>query len=103
MSEVNRQGPHRAAREPDGGGGGGQVVASLAGAGKQFGGTWVVQGVDVDLVGGSVLALCGENGAGKSTVVKMLAGIHPPDAGTVVVDGSPVRLGSPREAARLGV
>ena len=50
---------------------------------KSFGGTEVLHGVDVDIVGGRVLALLGENGAGKSTFVRVVAGAHAPDAGTL--------------------
>ena len=50
---------------------------------KSFGGTEVLHGVDADIRGGSVLALLGENGAGKSTLVRVLAGAHTPDSGTL--------------------
>ncbi|MFI1093885.1 sugar ABC transporter ATP-binding protein [Streptomyces sp. NPDC020917] len=54
---------------------------------KSFGGTEVLHGVDVDIVGGRVLALLGENGAGKSTFVRVVAGAHGPDAGTLDFTG----------------
>ncbi len=50
---------------------------------KSFGGTEVLHGVDVDILGGRVLALLGENGAGKSTFVRVIAGAHAPDSGTL--------------------
>ncbi|HZC72115.1 MAG TPA: sugar ABC transporter ATP-binding protein [Jatrophihabitans sp.] len=50
---------------------------------KSFGGTEVLHSVDVDIVGGRVLALLGENGAGKSTLVRVVAGAHAPDRGTL--------------------
>jgi ABC-type sugar transport system ATPase subunit len=50
-----------------------------------------------------VTALTGDNGAGKSVLIKCIAGIHPPDTGTLVWEGHPVRLQNPREAAALGI
>ena len=48
-------------------------------------------------------ALLGENGAGKSTLVNVLTGVHHPDKGTVLVDGEPVEIGSPHDAAARGI
>ena len=58
---------------------------------KRFGGTLAVDDVTLDLEAGSILALLGENGAGKSTMIKMLAGIHPIDKGEIRLDGAPYR------------
>ncbi|MFF0923963.1 ATP-binding cassette domain-containing protein [Rhizobium leguminosarum] len=81
----------------------GQVVASLEGVTKVFGGTVAVANVSIELRAGEVLALLGENGAGKSTCVKLLAGVHRPDGGQVVMLGKPVAFASPLEAQRAGV
>ncbi|HEX6355169.1 sugar ABC transporter ATP-binding protein [Actinophytocola sp.] len=70
---------------------------------KSFGNVPVLHGVDVDAVGGRVLALLGENGAGKSTTVKILAGDHRCDAGTISVSGRPVDIRSPRDAEAIGI
>ncbi|MGH3999539.1 MAG: ATP-binding cassette domain-containing protein, partial [Pseudonocardiaceae bacterium] len=59
--------------------------------------------MDFKIRAGEVHALLGENGAGKSTLVKVLAGVYIPDAGTVEIDGSPVRLTSPQRARQLGI
>jgi len=64
-------------------------VLSLRGMVKAFGGTLAVADVDLDLHKGEILALLGQNGAGKSTVIKMLAGVYEPDAGEMVLDGVP--------------
>lgn len=56
---------------------------------KVFGGTVAVDSVTLDLHRGEILALLGENGAGKSTMIKMLAGIHQPDAGQILFSGEP--------------
>ena len=86
-------------------GAGHEVIVGLRGAGKQFAGTWVLKGVDLAVRSGEILALVGENGAGKSTIVKTFAGIHRPDAGTVTLDGQPVQFSSPRvsQAASIEV
>ncbi|MEM7043676.1 MAG: sugar ABC transporter ATP-binding protein, partial [Pseudomonadota bacterium] len=55
---------------------------------KRFGGTLAVDDVTLDLHTGEILALLGENGAGKSTMIKMLAGIHKLDGGSIFFDGS---------------
>lgn len=78
-------------------------VLRLAGISKAFPGVKALQDVSLELYAGEVTALIGENGAGKSTVVKVLTGIYQPDAGTVEIMGQPVRLGSADEAARAGV
>ena len=54
---------------------------------KQFGGTLAVDGLDLDIHGGQVHALLGANGAGKSTVIKMLAGMHSADRGEILFKG----------------
>lgn len=64
-------------------------VLSLRGMRKAFGGTLAVDNVDIDVHPGEILALLGQNGAGKSTVIKMLAGVYRPDAGTIELDGRP--------------
>src|SRR5579875_3201815 len=68
-----------------------------------FGGVEVVKGVDVELRPGEVHAIMGENGAGKSTVAKLVAGVHRPTAGRIEAFGSPVVFDGPRDALARGV
>lgn len=75
----------------------------LVGVSKRFGATQALADVSLDLLPGEIHGLVGENGAGKSTVVKVLAGIHQPDAGTVVIDGKPVLIHGPAHARSLGI
>jgi rhamnose transport system ATP-binding protein len=75
----------------------------LQGIHKHFGPTHALRGVDLDLVPGEVLALIGENGAGKSTLVKTLTGVHPPDAGQMLVSGQPVCFATAQDAQRAGI
>lgn len=70
---------------------------------KHFGGVPALQGVSLDLSPGEVHGLVGANGAGKSTFIKILAGVEQPDAGTLRIDDVEVRLHDPQEAARRGL
>ena len=75
----------------------------MRGAVKRFGGALALDGADLTLRRGEIHALLGENGAGKSTMLKVLAGIHELDEGTVELAGEPFVQGSPRAAIRQGV
>jgi rhamnose transport system ATP-binding protein len=77
--------------------------AALAGVSKRFAATQALSDVSLDVVAGEIHALVGENGAGKSTIVKVFAGIYQPDAGTVVLDGKPTLLHGPAHARSLGI
>jgi ABC-type sugar transport system ATPase subunit len=68
-----------------------------------FGAVQVLHGVDLDIKAGSVTALVGDNGAGKSTLIKCVAGIYQPDQGEMFWEGSPIRIGSPKAAAEIGI
>ena len=70
---------------------------------KSFGPVEVLKGVDLEVHPGRVSALVGDNGAGKSTLIKGLAGAQSYDSGEVLFDGQPVTLGSPHDAAALGI
>ncbi len=70
---------------------------------KRFPGVVALDRVDLDLGSGEIVALVGENGAGKSTLMKILAGIHRQDSGEIRIDGVPVAMGAPSDAARHGI
>ncbi len=78
----------------------GLVCTGLA---KTYGRVAVVHGVDLSLCPGEIRAVVGENGAGKSTLMKMICGIVEPTRGTMVLDGKPLVLPSPRDASRAGI
>ncbi|WP_191061709.1 ATP-binding cassette domain-containing protein, partial [Geminicoccus harenae] len=70
---------------------------------KAYGATVALAGMSFTVAAGEVHALLGENGAGKSTTVKMLSGFIQPDEGGLELFGQPVRLARPQDAQRLGV
>ena len=65
---------------------------------KSFSGTKALDDVELHLKGGEINCLVGENGAGKSTVIKVLAGAHMPDSGEIRIDGQVTVLRNPRES-----
>ena len=81
----------------------GEPLLRLHGLGKNFGPVQALAGVDLDVPAGKVTALAGDNGAGKSVLIKCIAGIHQPDAGQIFWEGRPVHIHTPREAAALGI
>ena len=70
---------------------------------KTFYDVAAIDTVDFDVVSGEIHGLLGENGAGKSTLCSVLAGLYRPDAGGITIDGEPVHLRSPHEAAAHGI
>jgi erythritol transport system ATP-binding protein len=70
---------------------------------KVYDGTVALDGVAFDVTPGSVHVLVGENGAGKSTLMRILAGIEPPTAGTLLIDRQEIRLRSSRDASARGI
>src|SRR5207247_7959174 len=70
---------------------------------KRFGGVVALNQVDLAIEGGSIHGLVGENGAGKSTFGRVLAGFTSPDSGELLIDGKPVHFGSPRDALAAGI
>ena len=78
-------------------------IVSMRGIQKAYGGVQALKGVDLDIYLGEVHALVGDNAAGKSTLIKTLAGAVRPDAGTISFDGREVVIESPRHAKALGI
>ena len=78
-------------------------LVRLEGVGKEFQAVVAVDELTLDLHPGEIVALVGDNGAGKSTVVKCLAGVYPPTRGRILLEGEPVQFSSPLEARRHGI
>src|SRR5262245_20664334 len=70
---------------------------------KRFPGVVALSGVGLEVRRGEVHALLGENGAGISTLIKVISGVYRPDAGTIQIDGRPVDIRTPHDAQRLGI
>jgi ABC-type sugar transport system ATPase subunit len=81
----------------------GEPLLRLRGVSKHFGAVRALDEVDLDVPAGQVTALAGDNGAGKSVLIKCIAGIHTPDAGEILWKGQRVHLRTPRDAAALGI
>ncbi len=79
------------------------AMAALQGIVKRFDRLTALDGVDFDVRRGEIHGLLGENGAGKTTLMNILFGLVRPDAGTITVDGEPVRLRDPHDAVGRGV
>ncbi len=78
-------------------------LVRFRGVNKSFGALQANVDVSFDLRPGAILALLGENGAGKSTIMNVLAGLYVPDSGHIEVDGERLALGSPRASVAAGV
>jgi len=79
------------------------TLTSMRGITKRFPGALANDGIDLDIAPGTIHALLGENGAGKTTLMNVLSGRYRPDAGDILVGGSPVRFQAPRDALRAGI
>jgi len=75
----------------------------LSKIGKNFGAVQALIDVDLEIHPGEVVALVGDNGAGKSTMIKTIAGIWSPDHGQIFWEGREVHIRNPRDAAALGI
>lgn len=81
-----------------------QVLLELSNISKTFPGVKALDNVCFELRQGEIHALMGENGAGKSTFIKVITGVHAPDAGGhIILDGKKVEFNNPREAAHAGI
>lgn len=79
------------------------ILLTLSGVGKSFGGTTALEGIDLTIEAGKVHAFVGENGAGKSTLGKLIVGVHAPSAGSMMLDGAEVQFASPAQALERGL
>src|SRR6478672_892722 len=76
-----------------------EPLVRIRGVSKRFGATQALDDVDIDVYAGSILALLGQNGAGKSTIIKVLAGVYGRDSGEIDVCGDP--FDSPQARGRI--
>lgn len=78
-------------------------IVELRGAGKSYGNIRALHGVDLKVHASQVTCVLGDNGAGKSTLIKIISGLHQHTEGDFLVDGTPVRFSTPREALDKGI
>jgi fructose transport system ATP-binding protein len=79
------------------------LVMQAKGLVKRYGQVTALDGADFELRAGEILAVIGDNGAGKSSLIKCLSGATVPDEGQVLLDGQPVRFRSPIDARHAGI
>jgi fructose transport system ATP-binding protein len=80
-----------------------QIVMQANGLVKRYGQVVALDGADFELRAGEILAVIGDNGAGKSSLIKALSGATIPDEGQILLDGQEVRFRSPIDARRAGI
>jgi erythritol transport system ATP-binding protein len=80
-----------------------EIILEARGVVRRYPGTLALDQVDYYVYRNQVNVLIGENGAGKSTLMRILAGVESQDEGELLLEGVPVRLKSPRDAARHGI
>jgi len=79
------------------------VALELKNISKRFGDKYANKNVDLTLYHGEILAILGENGSGKTSMVNMVAGIYYPDEGEIFVDGQPATITSPKDAFKYKI
>lgn len=79
------------------------VALELKNISKKFGDKYANKNVDLTLYNGEILAILGENGSGKTSMVNMIAGIYYPDEGEIFVDGEPAVITSPKDAFKYKI
>jgi simple sugar transport system ATP-binding protein len=79
------------------------VFLKLKGIKKSFGGVKALKGVDLEISSGEIHCLAGENGCGKSTLIKVISGVYKPDEGSVFIDGKEVEHLKPIDAIKMGI
>src|SRR5882762_9158408 len=78
-------------------------VLEARGVIKRYGSVTALDGVDFELLPGEIMAVIGDNGAGKSSLIKALSGALVPDEGEILLDGEPVHFRSPLDARSQGI
>lgn len=80
-----------------------QNVIEVKNIGKEFNGVWVLKDIDFDLKPGEIHALVGENGAGKSTFIKILSGVYSQSSGDIYLNGKPIKFSSVKHSESSGI
>jgi len=78
-------------------------LLKLTGVNKSFGPIDVLHDISLEVKAGEVLCLLGDNGPGKSTLIRILSGVHKPTSGEMLMNGQPVAFETPRDASDAGI
>jgi ribose transport system ATP-binding protein len=78
-------------------------LLSVSGASKRYGAVEALRDVSLEVEAGEVVALAGDNGAGKSVLIKTISGVHHQDEGSIVFDGKTVNFSTPEQARAAGI
>ena len=78
-------------------------IIEVHGVGKEFNGVWVLKDIDFDLNEGEIHALVGENGAGKSTFIKILSGVYQPSSGKIMFNGQSTKFENVKQSEGMGI
>ena len=81
----------------------GENILSVTGIKKSFGGVYVLKGVNLTIGKGEIHCLSGENGCGKSTLIKIISGVYQADAGEITIDGETFQNLTPQESMDRGI
>ncbi len=84
-------------------GDGAAPMLEIRGVTKMFGSVISLSDISTTVGAGKVTCVLGDNGAGKSTFIKILSGVYQPDSGELLMDGEPVHFGTPRDALDAGI
>jgi simple sugar transport system ATP-binding protein len=79
------------------------MLVELVDVALQFGSVHALRGVSLSVSSGEIVCLLGDNGAGKSSLIRVLSGVHAPTSGRYLIDGDAVHFNSPREALDRGI
>lgn len=80
-----------------------EIFLKLEGIKKSFGGVKALKGVNLEICKGEIHCLAGENGCGKSTLIKAISGVHQPDEGEIWIDGEKIKNMKPIDAINRGI
>ena len=78
-------------------------ILSVRNVSKAFGAVQALNRVSLEVYPGQVVALAGDNGAGKSTIIKAISGVFRHDEGEILLDGEPIDFATPHEARESGI
>jgi simple sugar transport system ATP-binding protein len=103
MTSPAAEGPGQSGAAAGGPGQSSTALLEARGIAKRYGHVQALDGASFTVYPGEVVALIGDNGAGKSTFTKVLSGVIRPDSGEILVNGEPVQMSSPVDARKHGI